>query len=97
MRKYAKEIQIALVAIVGIVVLYFGLQFLKGLTLFSSDNHYYVKFDDISGLSASSPIYANGYRIGVVERLRGLALQQEMFVDDRFHSVTPSLKMEISR
>ena len=69
MRKYAKEIQIALVAIVGIVVLYFGLQFLKGLTLFSSDNHYYVKFDDISGLSASSPIYANGYRIGVVERI----------------------------
>ena len=69
MRKYAKEIQIALVAIVGIVVLYFGLQFLKGLTLFSSDNNYYVKFDDISGLSASSPIYANGYRIGVVERI----------------------------
>ncbi len=69
MRKYAKEIQIALVAIIGIVVLYFGLQFLKGLTVFSSDNHYYVKFDDISGLSASSPIYANGYRIGVVERI----------------------------
>lgn len=67
MKKYAKEIQIALVAIVGIVVLYFGLQFLKGLTVFSSDNRYYVKFDDISGLSASSPIYANGYRIGVVE------------------------------
>jgi len=32
MRKFAKEIQIALVAIIGIVVLYFGLQFLKGLT-----------------------------------------------------------------
>ena len=69
MRKYAKEIQIALVAIVGIIVLYFGLQFLKGLTLFSSDNNYYVRFNDISGLSASSPVYANGYRIGVVERI----------------------------
>jgi phospholipid/cholesterol/gamma-HCH transport system substrate-binding protein len=62
-----KEIQIALVAIVGIVILYFGLQFLKGLTLFSTDRNYYVKFKDISGLSASSPIYANGYRVGVVE------------------------------
>ena len=69
MRKYSKEIQIALVAIIGIVVLYVGLQFLKGQTLFSSDNHYYVKFDNISGLSASSPIYANGYRIGVVQRI----------------------------
>lgn len=67
MRK--KEIQIALVAIVGIVILYFGLQFLKGLTLFSTDRNYYVKFKDISGLSASSPIYANGFRVGVVENI----------------------------
>ena len=64
-----KEIQIALVAIVGIVIMYFGLQFLKGLTVFSSDRNYYVKFKDISGLSASSPIYANGYRVGVVEEI----------------------------
>ena len=67
MRK--KEIQIALVAIVGIVIMYFGLQFLKGLTVFSSDRNYYVKFKDISGLSASSPIYANGYRVGVMEEI----------------------------
>jgi phospholipid/cholesterol/gamma-HCH transport system substrate-binding protein len=69
MKKFSKEIQIALVALVGIVVLYFGLQFLKGLTIFSTDNNYYVKFKDISGLSASSPIYANGYRVGVVENI----------------------------
>jgi len=67
MKKFSKEIQIALVAIIGVVVLYFGLQFLKGLTVFSTDNNYYVKFKDISGLSSSSPVYANGYRVGVVE------------------------------
>lgn len=67
MKKYSKEIQIGLVAIVGIVILYIGLQFLKGLTVFSSDRNYCVKFADISGLSASSPVYANGYRVGVVE------------------------------
>jgi phospholipid/cholesterol/gamma-HCH transport system substrate-binding protein len=61
--------QIGLVAIVGIVVLYFGLQFLRGLTMFSSDSRYFVKFDNISGLSASSPVYANGFRIGVVEEI----------------------------
>lgn len=69
MKKFSKEIQIALVALVGIVVLYFGLQFLKGLTVFSTDNNYYVKFSNISGLSASSPVYANGYRVGVVENI----------------------------
>lgn len=62
-----KEIQIALVAIIGIVLLYFGLQFLKGCNLFSSDRNYYVKFNNISGLSPSSPVYVNGYRVGVVE------------------------------
>ena len=67
MMKFSSEIRIALVAVVGIVVLYLGLQFLKGLTIFSSDNRYFVKFDNISGLSVSSPIYANGYRVGVVE------------------------------
>lgn len=67
MKKFSKEIQIALAAIVGVVVLYFGLHFLKGMTLFSTDNSYYVKFQDVSGLTVASPIYANGYRVGVVE------------------------------
>ncbi|MBR1410560.1 MAG: MCE family protein [Prevotella sp.] len=67
MKKFSKEIQIAIVAVVGIVILYFGLQFLKGMTLFSSDNRYFVKFQDVSGLSVASPIFANGYRVGVVE------------------------------
>ena len=69
MSKFSKEIQIALVAIVGLVVLFIGLQFLKGLNLFSTDSRYFVKFDNISGLSVSSPVYANGYRVGVVEKI----------------------------
>lgn len=69
MSKFSKEIQIALVAVVGLVVLFFGLQFLKGLNLFSTDSRYFVKFDNISGLSVSSPVYANGYRVGVVEEI----------------------------
>ena len=64
---FSKEVQIALVAIVGIVVMFFGMKFLKGLTLFSTDDSYYVEFSDISGLSVSCPVYANGYRVGVVE------------------------------
>ena len=67
--KFTKEIKIALVSILGIVVLFFGLQFLKGLSLFSNDNTIYVAFTDATGLSASSPVYANGYRVGVVKSL----------------------------
>lgn len=67
MRFFTKEVRIALVAIIGIVVLFFGLNFLKGMSLFSNDNTYYIKFKDISGLSASNPIYADGYQVGVVK------------------------------
>ena len=67
MKIFSKEVQIALVAIVGIVVMFFGLKFLKGMTLFSSADSYYAKFNNVAGLSVSSPIYSNGYRVGVVE------------------------------
>jgi phospholipid/cholesterol/gamma-HCH transport system substrate-binding protein len=69
MKFFTKEVKIALTAIVGIVVLFYGLQFLKGLNVFSSNIVYYVAFDDVSGLSPSSPVYANGYRVGVVKAL----------------------------
>ena len=66
MKFFTKEVKIALTAILGIVVLFYGLQFLKGLTIFSNDDSYYVTFTDVSGLSSSSPVYANGYKVGVV-------------------------------
>lgn len=69
MKFFTKEVKIALTAIVGIVILFYGLEFLKGLTVFSTDDSYYIAFDDVSGLSASSPVYANGYRVGVVKEI----------------------------
>ena len=69
MKFFTKEAKIALVAIVAIILLFMGMQFLKGKSLFSSNDVYYVDFDDVSGMSASSPIYANGFRVGVVQRI----------------------------
>lgn len=67
--KLTKEIKIALVAIVGILILYFGINFLKGMNLFSTNNTYFITFDDIQGLGASTPIYADGYKVGTVDGL----------------------------
>ena len=69
MKYFTKEVKIALAAILAIVILFIGMNFLKGLSLFSSGKSYYVVFDDVSGLSPSSPIYANGYRVGVVKSI----------------------------
>lgn len=70
MKLVTKEIQIALVAIVGVVILFFGLQFLKGLSIFSTNNTYYATFDDVTGLTVSSPVVADGYQVGVVTDIK---------------------------
>lgn len=67
MKYFTKEVKIALVAIVGVIVLFFGMNFLKGLNIFSSEDNYYVEFSDITGLSSSSPVYADGFKVGVVK------------------------------
>lgn len=66
---FTPEVKIAIVAILGIIVLFFGMQFLKGLDLFSSENIYKIRFNDVSGLSVSNPIYANGYKVGIIKSI----------------------------
>lgn len=69
MKLLTNEVKIALVAIIGIMLLFFGMQFLKGLTLVGNGNSYYAVFDDVSGMSVSSAVYANGFKVGVVEAI----------------------------
>jgi phospholipid/cholesterol/gamma-HCH transport system substrate-binding protein len=69
MKYFTKEVKIGLTAVVALVLLFFGLNFLKGLNIFSSQSQYYLSFKDISGLSVSSPVYADGYKVGVVKAI----------------------------
>lgn len=64
---FTKEVRIALVVLVGIVVLFMGMSFLKGMILFSDDYTYRVILGDLSGLTTSTPVYANGYKVGIVK------------------------------
>lgn len=64
-----KEIRLALSFLLALVLLYVGINFLKGKNLFSSHATYYVTYSDVSGLSTSSPIYTHGVRIGSVDAI----------------------------
>lgn len=64
--KLSKEIKVALLAIVAAVILFLGVRFLKGTEVFSRNKTYYVLYDNIEGLTASNPIFINGYKVGQV-------------------------------
>lgn len=71
MKKYfTKEVKIALTAIVAIVLLFIGINFLKGVNIFRSSNTYYVQFENVNGLAVSNPVYANGYAVGIVRDIK---------------------------
>lgn len=67
--KFTKEIKaglIALLAIVGFVILF---QFMKGKSLFTTDNTFYAKFENVEGLAASNPLSINGLKVGQVDQI----------------------------
>ena len=67
--KISKEAKIGLTGIVAVVVMYLGVTFLKGMTLFGTSNKYYISFHNAKGLTNSSSVYADGYQIGVVSNI----------------------------
>lgn len=64
-----KELKIGLIGIAALAMLIFGTNYLKGINMFQSSNSYYVEFTDINGLPTSSPVFANGYNIGIVRTI----------------------------
>ena len=67
--KISKEIKaglIALIAIVSFVLLY---QFMKGKSLFTTDDTYFAKFDNVDGLEQSNPVSINGLKVGQVDKI----------------------------
>lgn len=67
--KFSREIRVGIMAIVAIFLLYFGLNFLKGVDIFTPVSYFYANYDDIDGLVPSSPVFIKGYKVGQVESI----------------------------
>jgi len=70
MKFFTKEIKIALVAIIAIIIIYLGIKFLKGMKLFDRSSSYYVELKDVSGLTVSSQVLADGFPVGIVSEMK---------------------------
>ena len=70
MKKLArKEIYIGLSVIVAILILIFGIEYLKGINLFRPANFYIANYDNVNGLDISAPVKVNGYKVGQVREI----------------------------
>ena len=63
---FSKEMMIGLVTAITMVILYVGINYLKGINVFKPINHYFVRMPNVSDLHQSSPVYIDGFKIGVV-------------------------------
>lgn len=68
--KFSKEIKVGLFAIVSLVALYFGFNYLKGIEFFEKTNVYYAKYSNVGGLTSSNPVSISGFAVGRVSGVR---------------------------
>lgn len=64
--KLPREALIAINGIAAIAILYFIIMFLQGVNIFSNKDTYFIKFQNAKALAKSSPVYADGYNVGIV-------------------------------
>lgn len=66
----SREVKIGLTGIIALAVLYLIITFLQGANLFSTQDTYYINFRNAKALAKSSPVYADGYNVGIVSNIR---------------------------
>jgi len=66
MTKFSKEIKTGFSAVIAVVVLYFGMQYLKGINILDNSRTFYAEYDNIRGMQVGSSVLLNGYNVGMV-------------------------------
>ena len=64
--KVSREAKIGIVGVIALVMMFYTIKFLQGINPFSVSDTYYINFANAKALAKSSPVYADGYNIGIV-------------------------------
>ena len=65
-----KEFKVGILVITALVILYFGIGFLKGSDIFNPARSYFVAYENVDGLTPSNPIMLDGFQVGLVKRIK---------------------------
>lgn len=68
--KISKEVKVGFFSLLGIALLIWGYNFLKGTNILYKSKTLYTVYPSVAGLAKSSPIIVNGFQIGVVEEIK---------------------------
>ena len=79
--KVTNETKVGALAIVAIVLLILGFNFLKGVQLFSKSFTIFAKYENIQGLTASNPVYINGLKVGNISSISSDKNMKELLVN----------------
>lgn len=67
--KISKEVRVGFFSLLGIALLIWGYNFLKGTNILYKSKTLYTVYPSVAGLAKSSPILVNGFQVGVVESI----------------------------
>ena len=75
-----KELKIGFVALLAIVALFIGVNYLKGLDVLNPSRKFYAKYENIGGLKVGSSVFVNGYQVGMVSNIDLLANENQQLL-----------------
>lgn len=85
----SKEVKTGALVIIGLVLIIFTFNYLKGQNLLDSSRKFYAVFEDVGGLGGSAPVTINGLTVGKVQNIGFMddangSLKVTMILDNDF-------------
>ena len=77
--KISRELRVGVLAVLCAVILYFGLNFLKGINIFKPTCSYVGQYENVCGLTEQAPVMIKGYQVGLVESIKYDFTQSQAF------------------
>lgn len=76
----SKEAKVGMMALVAMLMLYFGFNILKGSDIFSKNYTYFARYSNIDGLTVSNPVMLNGLTVGNVKTIQLMQEEENSLV-----------------
>lgn len=67
---FTKELIIGVSVIAAVLILFIGIEYLKGINIFKPSNYYVASYDNVAGLEISAPVSIDGYKVGQVREIK---------------------------